>query len=115
MNVIVSARHCAPPETIRGLATARMERLLRYEPRLAEAEVALDMEHGRPSVEARLSVRGAGVVVANAEGETFEAALGRTADRLGRQLRRRRGRRRDHRAASLGEVAADPTGSPESP
>lgn len=115
MNVIISARHGALPESIRGLASNRLQRLTRYEPRLAEAEVAFDVEHGQPCVEARLSVPGAGVVVANGGGETFENALRQMVDRLGRQLRRRRDRRRDHRAASLGEMTAAEAGRSETP
>lgn len=113
MNVIISTRHCSPPESIRGLATERMQRLTRYEPRLAEAEVAFDIDHGEHCIEARLSVPGAGVVVADAQGETFEAALSRVFDRLSRQLRRRRDRRRDHQAASLSELAVAQTGRPD--
>ncbi|MFW6079571.1 MAG: ribosome hibernation-promoting factor, HPF/YfiA family [Gemmatimonadota bacterium] len=115
MNVIISARHCEPPESIRDLAATRMQRLARYEPRLREAEVAFDVDHGERRVEARLSVPGTEIVVADAAGETFEEALGRVADRLRRQLRRGRERRRDHQGTSLTEFVAARAGGADSP
>lgn len=104
MKVIISARHCSPPTAVRELAESRIRRLQRYEPRIGDAEVAFDEDHGEPVVEARVSVHGGGTVVADATGETFEAAVRRMVDRLGRQLRRRRERRRDHQAVKLSEL-----------
>lgn len=106
MNVIISARHCSPSDSVRELATEQMRRLRRFEPRLAAAEVNFDHDHGENQVEARLIVAGRQTVVAHAAGETFEDAVRRTTDRLGRQLKRKRERRRDHQAVKLSRLMA---------
>lgn len=97
MNVIINARHCTPPKSVKDRARVRVRRLSRFEPRVGDAEISFEVDHGEHRVEARLSVAGRPTVIARSGGETFDAALGLTVDRLGRQLRRKRSRRHDRR------------------
>lgn len=92
MNVIISARHCEIPHSLREATERRIARLRRYHPRLADAEVIYDREHIRHEVEIRLLVEGANPVIARGTGETFDVALDVAADRVSRQLKRGRER-----------------------
>ena len=107
MNVSITTRHCSVSERTRNEATERLQRLQRYEPRLANAEVQFDDDHGTKQVETRIFVAGSHSIVAHGSGDTFRSALDRSIDRLTRQLKRRRERVREHKAPKLSEGSAD--------
>ena len=104
MNVSISTRHCSVSERTRNEATERLRHLQRYEPRVANAEVEFDDDHGTKQVETRIFVTGSHSIVAHGSGDTFRTALDRSIDRLTRQLKRRRDRIRDHKAPKLSEL-----------
>ena len=106
MNVSISARHCSVSERTKSEAEERVQRLQRLEPRLVNAEVAFDEDHGTKQVETRIFVNGSHSIVAHGSGDTFRTALDRSMERLTRQLKRRRERVRDHRAPKLSELEA---------
>ncbi|HEY0672443.1 MAG TPA: ribosome-associated translation inhibitor RaiA [Longimicrobiales bacterium] len=106
MNVSISARHCSVSERTRTEAQERLRRLQRLEPRLANAEVEFDDDHGTKQVETRIFVNGSHSIVAHGSGDTFRTALDRSIDRLTRQLKRRRDRIRDHKAPKMSEIDA---------
>lgn len=106
MNVSITTRHCSVSERTRSEAAERLQRLRRYEPNVATAEVEFDDDHGTKQVETRIFVAGSHSIVAHGSGDTFRTALDRSLDRLTRQLKRRRDRVRDHTAPKLSEVAA---------
>jgi ribosomal subunit interface protein len=104
MNVSITARHCTVSERTRTEAQDRLRRLQRFEPRLANAEVEFEDDHGTKQVETRIFVAGSHSIVAHGSGDTFRTALDRSIDRLTRQLKRRRDRLRDHKAMKFSEV-----------
>ncbi len=106
MNVSITARHCSVSDRTRTEAEERLQRLQRFEPRLANAEVEFEEDHGLKQVETRIFVAGSHSIVAYGSGDSFRTALDRSIDRLTRQLKRRRDRVRDHRAPKLSEVEA---------
>lgn len=112
MNVSITTRHCTVSEKTRGEAAERLQRLQRYEPNVATAEVEFDDDHGTKQVETRIFVAGSHSIVAHGSGDTFRTALDRSIDRLTRQLKRRRERVRDHKAPKLSEVTAAETWRP---
>ena len=87
-------------------AQERLQRLQRYEPRVANAEVEFDDDHGTKQVETRIFVKGSHSIVAHGSGDTFRTALDRAIDRLQRQHKRPRDRVRDHKAPKLSEINA---------
>ena len=93
MNVTISARHCEIPDSLRDATERRINRLGRYNPRLADAEVTYEIENVSHEVEIRLAVHGDEPVVARGTGEDFTVALRRGIDRATRRLRRARERR----------------------
>lgn len=98
MQVIISARHLQTPDSLRRFIDEQFSRLTRFEPRLQRAEVTLVEEKTRRRVEARLSVARGGQVRARAEAEEFRTAVDRVVDKLTRQLKKSRSRRRDRKA-----------------
>ena len=109
MNVILSARNSNIDDDFRELVQRRFDHLSRYEPRASKAEVTLTEGKKHVEAEAVVSVDRADRVHARAEAEDARTAIDRLVEKLGVQLRRRRGRRRDHQAPSRGDL--EPTGA----
>lgn len=106
MNVRIATRHCSVSEQTRTQAQERVLRLQRLEPRLLNAEIEFDDDHGTKQVETRVFVSGSHSIVAHGSGDTFDTALDQSMDRLTRQLKRRRERVREHEAPKLSELQA---------
>lgn len=98
MQVIVSARHCEVTDQLREVVETQFRRLSRFEPRVSRVEVTLLEEKNHCEVEATLSVEGADLLYASAHAPDFRTAVDRAVDRLGRQLRKVRSRRKNHQA-----------------
>ena len=98
MQVIISARHFEVTDRLRQLVEERFSRLERFEPRVSRVEVALLDEKNRREVDAQVSVDGSAPLHAHAEAPDFRTAVDQAVDKLGRQLRKNRSRRRDHQA-----------------
>ena len=92
MNVTITARHCEIPDSLRDVAERHVQRLGRYNPRLAGADVTFERERVDHAVEIRLAVAGEPALVAHGAGATFKSALDRGVHRASRQLRRARER-----------------------
>lgn len=110
MQVIVSARHFDVTDELREVVESRFAKLVRYEPRVSRAEVTLLEEKNRCEVEASVSVDGGGPMHAHGEAEDFRTAVDRAVERLERQLKRHRSRRRDHQAVPREEMLPEETG-----
>lgn len=108
MKVNITARHCNVPHRIRTEAELRLSKLQRYEPRVDNALVEFDSDHGNKQVETRIFMAGSHSIIAHGSGETFRTALDQSLDRLARQLKRRRERIRDHKAVKLSEAVKPP-------
>ena len=93
MNVTISARHCEIPFSLRSTTQQLVQRLSRFNPRVADAEVTYGRARVSREVEIRVAVAGEPPVVARASAGTFRAALERGLARASRQLRRSRARR----------------------
>jgi len=103
MQIIISSRNAEVGDGLRNRIEERFQRLSRFEPRASRVEVTLAEEKTRSIAEALMSVDGAGTVFAKAEADQARAAVGRLYDKMSRQLRRGRARRRDHKGAPLPE------------
>ena len=106
MQVSITTRHCTVSERTRSEANDRLQKLQRFEPRVDNAIVEFDDDHGTKQVETRIFLAGSHSIVAHGSGDTFRSALDRSIDRLTRQLKRRRDRVREHKAPKLSEVHA---------
>ena len=99
MHIQIAARHCMVPEPVLERTRTRLSGLVRYDPRLAAADVIFQEERHRKLAEVILSVDRQERIVAQGEGTDFQAALDRTVDRLSRKLRRLRKQSVDHQGA----------------
>ena len=104
MEIIVSARHSDVSEELRSHVDESLARLARFEPRATRANVTLLKEKNRCVAEATLSVERGDYVRAEAEGGDLRTAVDRLCDKLARQLKRGRDRRRSHKGPSLAEA-----------
>jgi ribosomal subunit interface protein len=108
MRVQTVTRRCEVPGSVLERAEARFQRLTRFDPALASAEVVFAEEKHRKRVEGILSLHGEEPAVAKAEEDTFHAAVELVADRLEKILRRRRSHLRNHQAPRAADIAANP-------
>lgn len=110
MQLIISGRHTDITDDLRAQIDEQFERLGRYEPLATRAEITLTEEAKECVAEAVLSIDRRPQVHAEARAEAFRTALDRLHDKLARQLKKERARRRDHRAPPL-EVLLEEDGS----
>lgn len=104
MQVIVAARRFDVTDEVRGVVEARVAKLTRFEPRVSRAEVTLLEEKNRWEVELSVSVDRAGLLHAHGEATDLRTAVDRAVDKLERQLKKSRSRRRDHQGVPREEV-----------
>lgn len=107
MQLIISGRNTEVTDDLRARIEEQFERLERYEPRASRAEITLWEEKNRCLAEAVLSIDRRPPVHAEAVAEAFRTALDRLHDKLARQLKKERSRRRDHRAPPLEALPLD--------
>jgi ribosomal subunit interface protein len=104
MQINIAARHCDVPDVIRTRAEEQLDKLKKFEPRLAKAEVTFEVEKHLKKVETVLSVERGEPVVAGGEGTEFREAVDLMVDRLAKILRRRGSHRKDHKGPSLAKA-----------
>ncbi|MDX1579647.1 MAG: ribosome-associated translation inhibitor RaiA [Gemmatimonadota bacterium] len=109
MHVIITARHCDIPDQLRSLIEERFAALTRFEPRASRAEVAVTGRKNGFEAEAVVSVDRSERVHGRAEESEMRMAIDRLVQKVSVQLRRRHGRRRDHRAPPMDELFGDPS------
>jgi len=113
MQLIISARSGTElTDDLREKIEEQFDRLSRYDPRASRAEVTLWEEKQRCLVDAVISIDGRPRLHGEANARAFRTALDRLHDKLTRQLKKERGRRRDHQAPPL-EVLLDEDGKAE--
>jgi len=104
MRVQIVTRNCDVSAPVLARTEEQIERLKKFDPRLASAEVVFLEERHLKRVEAVLSLDGDEPAVAHGEGNEFRPALDQLVERLSKILRRRRDRMRDHQGPKLSEV-----------
>ncbi|MFQ5530070.1 MAG: ribosome hibernation-promoting factor, HPF/YfiA family [Gemmatimonadota bacterium] len=102
MQVIISARHTELPDEVRDHIEEQFQRLIRFEPRVSRSEVTLREEGAWCVVEAVLSIDGRAPVHGAAEADVFRSAIDRVTDKLAKQLKKVRSRRRARRGSVPG-------------
>ena len=108
MRVQIAARHCEIPDSVRRRTEEQMNRIGKYDSRVAAADVVFEEEKRTRRVEVILSIDRGEPVVANGEGEEFRTALDKVVDRLSRILKRQRAQVTNHQGPRRSEgVAVD--------
>jgi ribosomal subunit interface protein len=97
MDVTISAPHGSVPQSLHDHAARLAERLERYGLRAPTMAVVFSKVNGSCAAEARFSMAASPPMVARGSGPTYRNALNQAVDRIERQMRRNRDRRRTRR------------------
>ena len=106
LRIQITTRHCDVPEDVLERTQEQVASLAKFDPRATSAEVVFEEEKATRRVEIIVHCDGADPVIGRAEEGEFREALDRTVDRVGRMLRDRRKRQREHKAPPLQERVA---------
>jgi ribosomal subunit interface protein len=91
MQVNISGHHVELTEPLREYVVSKLGRLERHSTYITHADVVLNVEKLRQKVEATIRMAGAELFAA-AESEDMYAAIDALADKLDRQLNKRKGK-----------------------
>ena len=106
MQIIISGRHVEVTESLREHMEERFNRLGRFDDDVSRVELTLSEEKKRRLVEANVIVRRGPSIHARAGTSDFRTAVDRVYEKLSRQLKSRRERIRDRKAAPESSVGA---------
>jgi ribosomal subunit interface protein len=98
MRVQIATRHTEVPDEVQLRARELIEKLRRFDADVLSAEVVFEEEKHVRKVEGILSVANSEPVVASGESGEWLSAIDQLNDRLGRILKRRRGRQRERQS-----------------
>ncbi len=101
MQVNVSGHHIEVTDSMRNYVASKLERLERHFDRITNMNVILSVEKQRQKAESTIHVSG-GEIFADAEHDDLYAAIDLLADKLDRQLikKKEKNQGRKHRAAA---------------
>ena len=111
MQLIISGRNIDIDDGLRSHIEEQFERLSRYEPGASRAEITLREEKSGCTAEAVLSIDRRPPIHGQATADGYRTAIDRLQDKLARQLKKARGRRRDHKAPKLETLLDDDSGT----
>lgn len=100
MNIVVEARHMEVTDSIRDYVEAKVSKLPKYYANILSIDVVLDMEAERPVVEIIVTASRKHTFVAThraADMEDMYACVDNCFDKIAEQLRRFKGKMRDHK------------------
>ncbi|CAJ2377079.1 MAG: ribosome-associated translation inhibitor RaiA [Gammaproteobacteria bacterium] len=95
MQLSISGQHMEVTPALREYVAGRVEKITRHFDHVSGAHVVLHVEKNRHMAEATLSARGATVHASASAGDMY-AAIDAMADKLDRQVARRKEKRADH-------------------
>ena len=101
MQLNVSGHHVEVTDSLRNYVSTKLERLERHFDRITNMSVILSVEKQRQKAESTIHAAG-GEIYADAEHDDLYAAIDMLADKLDRQLIKKKEKQKDHkhRAAS---------------
>ncbi len=99
MQLNVSGHHVEVTDSLRNYVAAKLERLERHFDRITNMNVILSVEKQRQKAESTIHVSG-GEIYAEAEHDDLYAAIDMLADKLDRQLIKKKEKITDHKHRS---------------
>jgi putative sigma-54 modulation protein len=97
LEIEFKGRHETISERMRGHATKKITRLSRYNDRVVRIEVVTDKAHENPEVELIAHMRRGAPVVAKDRGTSFSSTIDLVVEKLEKQLKRQKEKRKDHK------------------
>ncbi|HJL60779.1 MAG TPA: ribosome-associated translation inhibitor RaiA [Pseudomonadales bacterium] len=99
MQISVSGHHVEVTDSLRNYVETKLDRLERHYDRITNMQVILSVEKQRQKAESTVRISG-GEVYADAESEDLYTAIDKLADKLDRQLIKRKEKSKDHKQRS---------------
>ena len=96
MQLNVSGHHVEVTDSLRNYVSSKLERLERHFDRITNMTVILSVEKQRQKAESTIHVSG-GEIYAEAEHDDLYAAIDMLADKLDRQLIKKKEKQKDHK------------------
>ncbi|MEY4828832.1 MAG: Ribosome hibernation promoting factor [Planctomycetota bacterium] len=107
LTIEFKGRHDHISERMKAHATKKLEKLARYNDRIARIELVADHAHESPEVELIVHMRRGKPMVAKDQGETFSATVDSLVVKMEKQLKKQKEKRTDHKIpGAKGAVAA---------
>ena len=101
--IAVVSRHQHVSEKTRAFAMEKVQRLSRYNDRIASVHVLLDEEHDEFLTEIIVHIDSGSTLVGKAAAAGYRASMDSAIEKLGRQLKRDKEKRRNHKHDPLSE------------
>ncbi len=99
MNITVNARHMETTEAIREYAESKVAKLPKYFDNIQSIEVILDTQAGEANCEIIVHASRKLTFVANSRDADLYASIDQCDDKIAQQLRRHKGKVRNHHPA----------------
>mgnify|MGYP000427207079 CR=1 FL=1 len=93
MNLTITARHFKAKESLKDLIAEKMNKLTRFYDHIIDCEVVMHEEHGTQIAEVKLHLNNK-VIVLTEKSENMYKSIELITDRLQRQLRRQKEKRK---------------------
>ena len=103
VSIEVVSRHQRVSEKTRAFAMEKAQRLSRYNDRIASVQVLLDEEHSEFLTEIVVCVDSGSTLVSKATATGYRASMDAAIEKLERQLKRDKEKRRNHKHDPLPE------------
>lgn len=115
MTIEFKGRHDQISARMRDHAGKKLLKLSRYNDRVARIEVVADHAHEKPEVELIVHMRRGKPLVAKEQASSFATTIDLLVEKMEKQLKRNKEKRKDHKAAGAKAVAAKPRGRKSGP
>ncbi len=97
VTIEFKGRHDHISARMQSHAVKKLEKLGRYNDRVARIEVVADHAHESPEVELIVHMRRGKPMVAKDQGETFSATIDALVSKMEKQLKKQKEKRKDHK------------------
>lgn len=111
MNIEITGRHDRITDDIQGYARSKAEKVTKFLKSNVRVEVVLDHEHDQYQVEMIVSGHRGPRIIGSVSHDDARAAVDLTIDKVEQQLRKLKGRRKDHRGESMAGEDTAPAGA----
>ncbi|MGE3172946.1 MAG: ribosome-associated translation inhibitor RaiA [Planctomycetota bacterium] len=112
ITIEFKGRHDPISERMQENASRKMQRLARYNDRIDRVEVIADHAHENPEVELIVHMRKGPPLVAKERAATFATAIDNLAEKMEKQLKRDKEKRKDHKGGTRDGGDDAPAGTP---
>jgi putative sigma-54 modulation protein len=110
MNLTITARHFKAKDSLKELIHEKIEKLTRFQDDIIDCEVIMSEEHESHIAEIKLHLNHK-VIVVTEKSENMYKSIELISDRLERQLRRQREKKRDFRHNRIADQIVEPAPS----